>query len=120
MIHRIVAVTSLILLAGCTPVSDEEEGRARCGLLEGPECRQSVVGDLPPRWTEVGKLAERCAKPRSCGPIGFVDCGSATDGPAYYYERQTGKVIGYCGGYCMMNSEKCAKTCPPPAWTCKN
>ena len=119
MFQRLFALGPLLLLASCTPVSSQEEGRARCGLLEGPNCRLSVPGDLPPAETEIGKVARQCSKPRSCGPIGFVDCGSASDGPAYYFERRSGKIIGYCGGYCMMNSEKCASTCPPPGWTCK-
>src|SRR5688572_8760963 len=85
----------LALPAGCTPVPEEEPMTERCGLLDGPECRRSVPGDLPAPWTDIGKLAGRCAKPQYCGPVGYVDCGSAVDGPAYYFERESGKVIGY-------------------------
>ena len=114
-----VALVPALLLAGCTPVAEEDDYRARCGVLEGPSCRKTVPGDLPPDITEIGKLAKRCSKPRYCGPLGFVDCGSATDGPAYYFARESGQVVGYCGGYCMANADKCAGTCPPPEWNCK-
>jgi hypothetical protein len=108
-----------LILAGCTPTAEQDDYRARCGLLEGPNCRKSVPGDLPPGITEIGKVAKRCSPPRYCGPLGFVDCNSPTDGPAYYFERESGKIIGYCGGYCMMQGEQCEKSCPPPGWTCK-
>ena len=118
--HRPGALLLPVLLASCTPVSEKEEDRARCSLLEGPNCRKSVPGDLPPPDTEIGKLARYCPKPRYCGRVGYVDCGAATDRPAYYFERQSGKIIGYCGGYCMAQPDKCEKTCPPPQWTCKH
>ena len=118
--RHLLALLFIALLASCTPVPDDDGGRERCGLLEGAECRRSVPGDLPPGDTEIGKLAEQCTKPRYCGPVGYVDCGSAADGPAYYFERRSGKVLGYCGGYCMMGGEKCARTCPPPEWTCQH
>ena len=119
---RAIAALALIpalTLAGCTPASEPDDNRARCGLLEGPSCRQSVPGDLPAGITEIGQVARRCSPPRYCGPVGFVDCGSATDGPAYYFARESGKIIGYCGGYCMGDGEKCRGKCPPPEWTCK-
>jgi hypothetical protein len=109
----------VLVVSSCTPMAQQEDHRARCGLLEGPSCRESVPGDLPPDFTEIGKLAKSCSKPRYCGPLGFVDCGSAVDGPAYYFEHQSGKVVGYCGGYCMVQGEKCARTCPPREWTCQ-
>ena len=119
MMRLLLCALTLLLLGSCTPIAEEEDYRARCGLLEGPRCRQSVPGELPPDFTEIGKLAKSCSKPRYCGRLGFVDCGSATDGPAYYFERQSGKVVSYCGGYCMVNSEKCQDKCPPPEWTCR-
>jgi hypothetical protein len=93
---RVIGALALIL-ASCTPTAEQDDHRARCGLLEGPSCRKSVY----------------------CGPLGFVDCGSPTDGPAYYFERESGKITGYCGGYCMMQGEQCKTSCPPPQWTCK-
>ena len=119
MTHWLPTLVPLLFLASCTPVS-EGDGRARCSLLEGPNCRRSVPGDFPLPETEIGKVAKHCSRPRYCGPVGFVDCGSATDGPAYYFDRESGKILGYCGGYCMLQSEKCEKTCPPPQWTCKD
>jgi len=118
LMRRAIGALALIL-AGCTPTAEQEDHRARCGLLEGPSCRRSVPGDLPADITEIGKVAKRCSPPRYCGPVGFVDCGSATDGPAYYFARESGKIIGYCGGSCMVDSEHCRARCPPPEWTCK-
>jgi hypothetical protein len=119
MRHWLLLFVPLLLVASCTPVPEEEEGSASCGLLEGPDCRKTVPGDPPPPDTEIGKLAKNCSRPRVCGGLAYVDCGSAVDGPAYYYERASGKVVGFCGGYCMADFEgKCAKTCPPPEWTC--
>lgn len=60
-----------------------------------------------------------CDPPLYCGPIGYMDCHSGADGPAYYFRRDSGEIISYCGGYCMGGPEgRCARECPPPQWTC--
>src|SRR5687768_11339772 len=83
-----------------------------CGIV-------AIPGDLPSPDTEIGGRASgaRCTRPKYCGPIGFVDCGSQTDGPAYYFERSSGKVIAACGGFCMSGD---CRDCPPPSWTCRS
>ena len=75
-----------------------------------------TVGPLP--QGEIASLAPRTAEARYCGGVGYVDLGSAVDGPAYYFRRSDGKVLGHCGGYCMMRNDECAHQCPPKSWTC--
>jgi hypothetical protein len=79
-------------------------------LPPGSEIAQAVGG------------APQCSPVKTCGNLGYVDCQSAMDGPAYYFERATGKVVGYCGGFCWTPSEErrrqCRSRCPPPEWTC--
>ena len=81
----------------------------------------TTVGRLPPGNTKIGTSARRCGIPRYCGQVGYVDCGSAKDGPAYYFAKDTGKILGFCGGYCMGDPNgNCEKTCPPPSWKCSS
>lgn len=89
-------------------------------LLTLTACGGATVGPLPDRTTEIGRTAgPSCSRPRYCGTIGYVDCGSAVDGPAYFFERRTGKVVSACGGVCMDDlNGHCATMCPPAGWTC--
>ncbi|HEX8224973.1 MAG TPA: hypothetical protein VF605_14235 [Allosphingosinicella sp.] len=91
----LLALAALPLLAGCGAIAAPAEP-----LREG---------------TEIAKVAKGCSRPRYCGRLGHVDCGAAVDGPAYYFERRTGRILGYCGGYCMGGP---CDNCPPPQWTC--
>jgi hypothetical protein len=76
-------------------------------------------GPLPPGDTEIGRLAGRCSAPLYCGDVGYLDCGAAVDGPAFYFNRRDGRVTGHCGGSCMTDSTgRCRRECPPPQWTC--
>jgi hypothetical protein len=89
---------------------------ALAGLLLLGGCGYVAVPGEPLREnSEVGRLAKSCPKVRYCGKIGYVDCGAAVDGPAYYFDRRSGRVAGYCGGHCM--GGQCVN-CPPPGWTC--
>ena len=81
---------------------------AGCGYV-------AVPGELPGGQTEIGRVAKQCHKPLYCGRIGLVDCGAEVDGPAYYFERRTGRILGYCGGYCMGGT---CTNCPQPGWSC--
>jgi hypothetical protein len=79
-----------------------------------------VAGELPNRNTEIDQAAKSCSKPLYCGAIGYLDCNSRTDGPAYYFSRKTGRIIAACGGYCMDDpTGRCKTECPPAAWTCR-
>jgi hypothetical protein len=76
-----------------------------------------VEGPLPSRDTEIGRAARGPA--HYCGALGFVDMGAATDGPAYYFRRRDGVIVGHCGGYCMADfNHRCRSECPPAGWTC--
>ena len=54
-----------------------------------------------------------------CGHLVYVDCGSSTDGPSYYFDSDTDELVAKCGGFCWMPMEpdECV-ACPPPGWTC--
>ena len=89
---------------------------AGCGLASGAG-DSLVEGPLPSAQTEIGRVARGPAY--YCGDIGYVDMGAAVDGPAYFFRRRDGAIIGHCGGYCMGDPEhRCARECPPPGWTC--
>jgi hypothetical protein len=76
-----------------------------------------VEGPLPSRNTEIGKAAQ--GRAYYCGDLGFVDMGSAVDGPAYYFRRHDGVIIGRCGGNCWADlNHTCRRECPPAGWTC--
>jgi len=66
-------------------------------------------------------LPEGCSRDKTCGNLTGVDCGSAVDGPYYYVETITGRVVETCGGACMAGPDPdrglCVE-CPPRAWTC--
>ena len=95
-------------------------GMAALALTACGEGTSSVPeGPLPGRGTEIGRLVGPTTRAFYCGDTGFVDVGSAVDGPAYYFRRSDGAVIGTCGGACMMDKDKsCDRDCPPKSWTC--
>ena len=77
--------------------------------------KKAMPGELPGAASEVAKLgrALRCSRPLYCDNMGYLDCNTEEDGPGYFFDRSTGKVISACG-FGVGN----AKTCPPPAWSC--
>jgi hypothetical protein len=89
-----------------------------CGNMAGG--RTSLTeGPLPSRNTEIGRVAQGTAF--YCGSLGFVDLGSAVDGPSYYFRRHDGVIVGRCGGYCMADANhSCQRACPPAGWSCGN
>jgi len=56
-----------------------------------------------------------CQFIQECGDVILVDCNSAADGPAYYIDRRSTKLVARCGGACMGG----CVGCPPKAWTCE-
>jgi|SRR3990167_4325371 len=64
---------------------------------------------------DLDSIGGNCSIERTCDELVGVDCGSAYDGPYFYVEKVTGKIISRCGGYCMTG--KC-KNCPPKEWKC--
>jgi len=88
-----------------------------CGTLAG-EGRRPVEGRLPSRDTEIGRLAT--GRAYYCGDLGYVDMGSAVDGPAYYFRRRDGVIVGRCGGFRRPDANHNAqRECPPAGWTCR-
>jgi hypothetical protein len=54
-----------------------------------------------------------CELAGSCGDIVSVNCKAEVDGPFYYVDKNTGEILEYCGGYCMMDSLEYCQHCPP-------
>lgn len=113
---RLGFLLPLLVLAACTEPS--EQNAVAPG--EPLEINVAMPGPMPDNASEVGQVAKQCSMPVYCGEIGFIDCGSAADGPAYYFQKGSGKILGTCGGACMIDSEQCRKSCPPPKWTCRH
>lgn len=65
-----------------------------------------------PEWCELGK---------TCGDLVGVNCRQEVDGPYYYVEASTGRIVETCGGACMLGprpEEGLCVECPPRQWTC--
>jgi len=70
---------------------------------------------LPNARGIVGLAGEmKCKLAQQCEELIFVDCNSAADGPAYYIDPRTPKLLATCGGACMRG----CTNCPPPEWKC--
>lgn len=65
-------------------------------------------------------LGPNCELESECGDFAYVDCDSETDGPAYYVEKETLRIIMRCGGACDIpsneNKEGYCSECPPQQW----
>ncbi|HYO74642.1 MAG TPA: hypothetical protein VEU33_52080, partial [Archangium sp.] len=58
----------------------------------------------------------------SCGGLARLNCRVEVDGPSFYVERLTGRVMSSCGTACFgveprPEEGRCA--CSPKAWTCQ-
>ena len=98
----LTAVLGMLLAgSGCGPVSfDEIEPGDHISLLS------------PPRG---------CETARSCGGLVQLNCRVEVDGPYFYVETLTGRVVSSCGEACAAveprpEEGRCA--CPPQAWAC--
>ena len=104
---------AIFLVAACAPQADS-------GAAQLPETAEPASGDadiLPEQ------PAGRCGEARICGDLSYVDCGSAMDGPSYFYKTDTREIVMRCGGTCMMQAKDirpgyCSE-CPPKEWTCE-
>ena len=63
------------------------------------------------------RFGNACRLAHECGALWGIDCDTTVDGPYYYVEAQTLKVVARCGGYC--DGSLCT-SCPPRTWTCSN
>ncbi|MFY0527887.1 hypothetical protein ACN28I_33630 [Archangium gephyra] len=97
----VVLTASLCLLLACGGGAKQEgEGRVSLNMLS---------------------LPDGCSPDKTCGNLTGVDCRSAVDGPYYYVETSTGRVVETCGGACMAGPDPdrgLCMECPPRAWTC--
>jgi hypothetical protein len=70
---------------------------------------------------DLSALPDNCRVDKTCGNLVGVDCHSEVDGPYYYVEERTGRVVETCGGACMGGPKPdqglCVQ-CPPQEWTC--
>ncbi|MBI3542480.1 MAG: hypothetical protein HY075_04300, partial [Deltaproteobacteria bacterium] len=55
-----------------------------------------------------------CKLIQECHDLVLIDCNSAADGPAYYIDQKTPKILATCGGACMRG----CTGCPPKQWDC--
>jgi hypothetical protein len=99
---------------------------AVCAMLLFPTTQAMAgnEGSAPTAESIQSAFGERCHLVKQCGDLSYIDCGSMTDGPAYYVRTATLDVVMNCGGYCMapkeeMKDKNCAQ-CPPEQWTCKD
>jgi hypothetical protein len=68
--------------------------------------------DLVEKANELSGLDD-CEEVAACGDLVYVDCNSAVDGPAFYFNRVSSQLISKCGGWTPRD-----EACPPPAWDC--
>ena len=83
-----------------------------------PAMSRATVGPVP-NIGQIGAVTRGQGEARYCRGIGLIDLGSAVDGPAYYFRRSDGRIIGRCGGLCWRQSERCRQECPPRGWDCR-
>ncbi|AKI99611.1 hypothetical protein ATI61_109198 [Archangium gephyra] len=96
---------------------------ALCLLLAGSGCGPATYDELEP-GDHLSLLfpPEGCEVARTCEGLAQLNCRVEVDGPSFYVERLTGRVVSSCGTACEAVEPKpdegrCA--CPPKAWTCQ-
>ena len=91
-------------------------------LAAVPAMAEDVVLSEKPALETLGP---NCEIEDQCGELAYVDCDSEVDGPAYYVEEESLRIIMRCGGACMVPANEtkagyCSE-CPPKEWKdCKN
>ena len=65
------------------------------------------------------KEAPNCEITAYCNNIVAINCMAEVDGPLFYVEKTSGKILERCGGYCLnpLKTGYC-NNCPPENWTC--
>ena len=96
---------------------------ALCLLLVGSGCGPTSYDELEP-GDHVSLLfpPQGCEVVKSCGGLARMNCQVEVDGPSFYVERLTGRIVSSCGEACPAveprpEEGRCA--CPPKAWTCQ-
>lgn len=65
------------------------------------------------------KYGRECEYVNECNNIVAINCKAEVDGPFLYVDKNSGEILEYCGGYCMVESEKNCQNCPPKNWNCE-
>lgn len=62
-----------------------------------------------------------CTPAATCGNLLYVSCRPEVDGPTYYVDLHSEKVVSTCGGACWdrAGNSDCESKCPPREWTCE-
>jgi hypothetical protein len=114
---RLVAVAAVIAV-GCGVTSTQSRFAQQRPSAE-PASSSSASAVTPPEEARAaairGRFGNSCRLARECAGMWGIDCDAAVDGPFYYVEAQTLKVVARCGGYC--DGARCTE-CPPRTWTC--
>lgn len=106
--------------AGCDsePSRQEETPVPESMIQAASEDPRLPEGEV--KRLDLEHLPAHCVVAATCGDMVGVDCDSDVDGPYYYVEKPTGRILEYCGGACMApepGSPYC-RHCPPPGWSC--
>lgn len=67
-------------------------------------------------YLNLKQLPVNCSIQKTCGELVGIDCMSEVDGPYYYVEKSTGRIISSCGGIC--DTPNGCSNCPPKEWSC--
>ncbi|PTL83250.1 hypothetical protein [Vitiosangium sp. GDMCC 1.1324] len=109
---------SLTTVRRATPLTAALGLLLACGGLGtwGPAPEESGQNHL-----DLHALPEHCEVDKTCGNLVGVNCRSEVDGPYYYVEQGTNRIVETCGGACMGGprpEEGLCVECPPKAWSC--
>ncbi|OGI63722.1 hypothetical protein A2914_00915 [Candidatus Nomurabacteria bacterium RIFCSPLOWO2_01_FULL_41_21] len=70
-------------------------------------------------YTEILNTLEgsECELVAECGDLISINCMAEVDGPFYYVNKNTKKIVSRCGGFCD-RAGGCPNACPPVEWSC--
>lgn len=71
-------------------------------LKQHPGSMSENIRDMTSREFDMSKPT------KICGDVLYFDFGSATDGPAYYTDKD-GKILCHAGGQCRMQKYNCGE-----------
>lgn len=91
-------------------------------LLAGGGCGPASFDELEP-GDHISLLfpPQGCETAASCDGLVRLNCRVEVDGPYFFVEKLTGRVVSNCGNACVAvepRPEEGHCACPPKAWTC--
>lgn len=118
--RRALFVGTAMVVLGCGATSAPPRvAQQRASADPVASVTPSSSAPVSPEEARVAAIKARfgnsCRLARECAGMWGIDCDAAVDGPFYYVEAQTLKVVAQCGGYCV--GGRCTE-CPPRTWTC--